>query len=100
MPSEALQVFKKSTTLQYLDLSQNEISNIPEDVFSALSSSLTYLKTEDKCTGSSVAYIEWMNLLQNLHQISLKGSGDGDIVIDVNNSQLSLEYFEINEVHN
>ena len=100
VPSEALQVFRKPATLQYLDLSQNGILNIPEDAFSALSSSLTYLNIEDKHTDRGLTYTEWMNLLQKLNYISLKGSAYGNIVVYVHNSLLSLKHFQINEVLN
>ena len=70
VPSEALEVFRKSATLQYLDLSSNKISNIPQDAFSAVSSSLTYLKIDSNFFGSFLS-IRCLNLFQKLNHISL-----------------------------
>ena len=94
VPSEALQVFKKSATLQYLDLSINMFSNIPDEAFSALSSSLTYLKAEVHQT--SYANVKWISVLQKLNRISLKCSEYKSIYVGLNTPLLSLEHLRIN----
>ena len=98
VPSEALEVFRKYATLQYLDLSSNRITNIPQDAFSAVSSSLIYLNVETQYSRTRT-YVEWINLFQTLNHISLKG-GYGYITVRVDTPLRSLEHFQIDEVRN
>ena len=95
VPSEALEVFRKSATLQYLDLSSNSISNIPQDAFSAVSPSLIYLNMDNNFLESFIS-TRWLNLFQKLNHISLTG-----LVVEYryltlpNSPLLSLQNFQI-----
>ena len=73
VPSDALEVFRKSATLQHLDLSFNSISNIPQNAFSAVISTLTYLNIYNNFLASPFP-AKWFNSFQILNHISLKDS--------------------------
>ena len=75
VPSHALEVFRKSASLAYLDLSSNSISgNVPNDAFSAISASLSRLKLSVSQTQSG-SRIPWIHKLQKLSYIYLKNIG-------------------------
>ena len=96
VPSEALEVFRKYATLQYLDLSSNRIGNIPQDAFSTVSSSLIYLNVEIQYHVLATD-VKWINLFQTLNHISLNW-GYGAFRVELNTPLRSLEHFQINEV--
>ena len=94
VPSEALEVFRKSATLQHLDLSSNWISNIPQDAFAAVSSSLTHLNMDNNFLQSLVS-TTWLNLFRKLNHISLKGIIWTTLQVWLKTPLLSLRNFEI-----
>ena len=68
IPSEALEIFRKYGSLQYLDLSSNEISkHVDQDAFSAVATTLSYLNFE--VNDEAVGYTDWIGLLQNLKHL-------------------------------
>ena len=72
IPSNALQVFGKTASLEYLDLSSNSISgDIASDAVSAISASLTILKLSIK-NSPSVRSIAWVSKLKKLNHLLLE----------------------------
>ena len=71
IPFDALKVFKKSASLQHLDLSSNGITkHIDKDSFSAVSTSLSYLNLEINYEASLVS-TDWIGVLENLKHLTL-----------------------------
>ena len=98
VPSQALEVFRTYGTLQHLDLSSNMIANskIPDDAFSAVSSSLTYLNAGGQKTGKHVV-IKWLSLFQKLNHISFPGNmKSGNFKVKLKTPVLSLQSLQIN----
>ena len=72
VPSDAFEVFRKSASLEYLDLSSNSISsNIANDAVSAIAASLLMLKLSIKKTQSR-SRIRWITKLQKLNYLHLE----------------------------
>ena len=68
LPYDALQIFRKSSSLQHLDLSLNRITgSIDRNIFP---SSLTYLSLDISYKSSSVS-TNWIALFQNLTHLTL-----------------------------
>ena len=71
IPFDAFEVFRRSASLQYLDLSSNGITNIiDKDSFSAVSTSLSYLNLEINYIARIVS-TDWIGLLENLKHLTL-----------------------------
>ena len=70
VPTDALGVFRKYSTLRYLDLTENKISYIPSIVFSALESSLKHLNIE---SNENRFFVGFMDLSEKLNHIFIKG---------------------------
>ena len=96
VPSDALKVFKTSSSLKYLDFSANDISSdIANDTFSPVSESLTLLKLSTKriLTFNSII---WIDKLYNLHSLRLECSGEKELLYDVSKYRLlSLQNLHI-----
>ena len=75
LPSDALEVFRKSASLQFLDLGSNEIIKlIDQNAFSAVSTSLSYLNLE--INYKALVSTNWISLLQNLKHLTLTCPGN------------------------
>ena len=75
VPSDALQVFKATASLQTLDLGFNKITlNIAKDAFAALSS-LSSLKLENNYI-TDYFHIDWIEHMQNLSHLELVRNAD------------------------
>ena len=97
VPSDALEVFRKSASLEYLDLSSNSISsNIPNDAISALSASLSSLKLTMK-KSLPLSSITWVNKLQKLNHLLLESTGTEQHLLNVStiSTSFSLQKFDI-----
>ena len=71
IPFDAFEVFRRSASLQYLDLSSNGITNIIDmDSFSAVSTALSYLNLEINYIARIVS-THWIGLLENLKHLTL-----------------------------
>ena len=99
IPSDALEVFRNSASLQYLDLKSNRISKfIPKSAFSAVSTSLTYISITISYFGSSKT--SWLGLFQNLKQLTLIGTGETVYDTVITSEQLtSLQTLNISNFH-
>ena len=76
IPSDALEVFRKYGSLQYLDLSSNRISQrIDQDAFSAVATSLLHLNLDIRYRVQSIS-TNWISLLQNLKHLTLTCNND------------------------
>ena len=99
LPSDALEVFRKSGSLQYLDLSSNWIANlIDQSIFFTIPTTLSYfnLGIVDKAVFIST---KWIGQLQNLkHLIVTCISYHCNILINPDRSLPSLQAIQINNV--
>ena len=91
--SGSLEIFRNSTSLQYLDLSSNKITElISETSFSAVSTSLTYLSVGIGNAGGMEhrLHTKWLGSIRNLKHFSLMLSGfDFFPDVSMNSKQLS-----------
>ena len=95
VPTHALEVFRESASLKYLDLSSNSISsNIANDAVLAISASLSTLKLSIKET-SSVINITWVNEFQKLNYLFLKSTGPQNILDVSRHSTFSVQKLNI-----
>ena len=97
LPTDALEVFRKLGSLQYLDLSSNRITKlIDQDSFSAVSTSLSYLNVEINNKLVLIS-IDWISVLPNLKHLILTCT-DSDycgILINLERSLPSLKKIQI-----
>ena len=97
VPSDALGVFRKSASLQYLDLRSNSISfNIANDAFSVISASLSMLKLSAKLYLPSQS-IKWITKLQKLNHLYLESIGPATFQkLSTVSTLLNLQKLDIN----
>ena len=96
--SDALEVFRKPASLQYLDLSSNVITKfIDRDVFSSVSTSLSYLNFEIS-SKLSIFYTSWIGLLHNLKHLLLTCKNPCIIYISSDRSVSSLQTIQITNI--
>ena len=104
MPSDALQVFKATVSLQTLDLGFNKITlNIAKDAF-AVVSSLNSLNFENNYVKDDF-HIDWIEHMQNLSHLVLVRNADPGFAgwpyrtfIEVGCPQMSLQTIRINKI--
>ena len=76
IPFNAFEVFRKCTSLQYLDLSSNGITKpIDKYSFSAISNSLSYLNLDINYK-VNIATTDWISILGNLKHLTLTCSSN------------------------
>ena len=100
-PADALHNIGKSSSLQYLDLSSNSISTIPDDAFVAVSS-LTYLYLQNNRMQPLIQiFTKWLNVLQSLKHLVI-GSTSGRygpyVTVELSTPLLSLQVLAIKTV--
>ena len=99
VPSDALKVFSKYASLQYLNLSSNNLDGmIVQDAFSVVSSSMNYLNIGFNNKVFYIDNINWTSSLRNLKDLTLtcKGCSSSTIIIDSCMQQPSLQKLQIN----
>ena len=91
VPSDALGVFKTSSTLKYVDLSSNRISSdIANDAFSALSASLTTLRLS-MAANLVENGLAWVNEFQQVNYLFLESIGVENAFTRSNYSLITLK---------
>ena len=95
---DAFEVFRKSASLQHLDLSSNRISKlIDKDSFSAVSTSLSYLNLDINYKARIVT-TEWIGVLENLKHLTLTCSNTISYILMKSDRPLPLlQTFQISD---
>ena len=87
VPSDALKVFSKYASLQYLDFSSNNLDEkIVQDTFSSVSTTMTFLNLGFSSKTFRIENINWTSSLQNLTDLTLTCS-------DCSSSTIIIESF-------
>ena len=96
IPCDALEVFKKSSSLQQLDLNSNNIAgSIDHRAFSAISSTLRILKLQTS-NGAGQTDTNWISVLQNLTQLTLTfNDAHSDVFIESEKPLVLLHTIQI-----
>ena len=101
IPSNALEVFRNSASLQHLDLLSNRIAgSFAETAFSAVSSSLSSVSIGMSHT--QIFRTKWLSMLRNLKQCTLilSESSFSNVYINSSQSLPSLKTFTISNFYN
>ena len=99
VPSDALEVFRKSASLQCLDLGKNRITElVKKDTFSAISNSVTYLNL-DISNKLSEIHINWIGNLQHLKNLTftINTIGSSSYII-IESERPSLQTLDIRNI--
>ena len=98
IPSDALKIFSKYASLQYLNLSSNNFDEmIVQNVFSAISTNITCLNVGFSSKVFIIDNVNWTSSLQNLEDLSLTCSdcSTSSILIDSYMQVSSLQKLQI-----
>ena len=99
VPTDALKVIGKHSSLQHLYLNENSISTIADDIFLG-DSSVTYLNLGNNNFQDVIIHTRWLNLLPNLKHLVLGASGMSSSFLTIGLPMLlfSLQTFQIRNV--